>query len=294
MRSLSIIGAGRVGSALAISLPSDQFEVRNLIFRGGGHLDAVRPALNRGINVVAADEFEGGEEDILIFAVQDTNIRTAADWAAGNFDRVKCAFHTSGAHQSSLLDSLKINGAAVGSIHPLVSISDPTLGRDLFRGTYFCIEGENEAVITAKQIVEGLGGIPFAIDSAFKTLYHAAAVTACGHLVALLDTSFEMMNICGLEREEAKRILLPLVTSTIGNISRQETAKAMTGTFARADLETFSKHVAAINEHCSEEIMEIYLLLGERALQLAAEQGTSPDRVESMRSKVAFARSKLR
>jgi predicted short-subunit dehydrogenase-like oxidoreductase (DUF2520 family) len=257
-------------------------------------LDAVRPALNRGINVVAADEFEGGEEDILIFAVQDTNIRTAADWAAGNFDRVKCAFHTSGAHQSSLLDSLKINGAAVGSIHPLVSISDPTLGRDLFRGTYFCIEGENEAVITAKQIVEGLGGIPFAIDSAFKTLYHAAAVTACGHLVALLDTSFEMMNICGLEREEAKRILLPLVTSTIGNISRQETAKAMTGTFARADLETFSKHVAAINEHCSEEIMEIYLLLGERALQLAAEQGTSPDRVESMRSKVAFARSKLR
>jgi predicted short-subunit dehydrogenase-like oxidoreductase (DUF2520 family) len=294
MRSVSIIGAGRVGSALASSLPSDQVKVRNLVFRGVGHPEAVRLTLGENINIVSSAEFNGGDEEILIIAVQDANIRSAAEWASERFDRIKYAFHTSGANQSSLLESLKSNGASIGSIHPLVSISDPLSGSQIFRGTYFCLEGETDAVTTATEIVEGLGGIPFAIDSAFKTLYHAAAVTACGHLVALLDASFEMMKTCGLEPEEAKRILLPLVSSTISNLTRQETAKAMTGTFARADLETFSKHVAAINEHCSEEIMEIYLLLGERALQLAARQGTSPDRVESMRSKVAFARSKLR
>lgn len=294
MLSVSIIGAGRVGLALALSLPPDDYCVTHVVHRGRELLDEVAGLLPENANVQRPEEFSGGDADILIVAVQDALIAATADWAANSFNSVSYAYHTSGALQSGLLYALKNVGASLGSIHPLVSISEPALGKELFDGAYFCVEGEADAVETGRELVKGLGGIPFAIDTGFKTLYHAAAVTACGHLVALLDASFEMFETCGIEPDDAKRILMPLVSSTVGNLTRQDTASAMTGTFARADVETFSKHVTAINEMCSEEIMEIYLLLGERALKLAAEKGVNADRIESMRSRVAFARAKLR
>jgi predicted short-subunit dehydrogenase-like oxidoreductase (DUF2520 family) len=294
MRTVAIIGAGRVGMAMASSLPPGKYQVKYLIHRGRQFLDSSAADLPQHVHIESSERFNSGTADILLVATQDPNIHAAAEWAANTFSGVKYAFHTSGAHPSSLIEPLKNAGASIGSIHPLVSVSDPARAREPFNGSYFCIEGDDHAVEIAREIVESIRGIPFNIESGFKTLYHAAAVTACGHVVALLDAAFEMLQTCGLERDEARKILMPLVTSTIGNLSRQDAGHAMTGTFARADVETFSKHVAVINEHCSEEIMEIYLLLGERALELASKQGASPERIETMRSRVAYARAKLR
>ena len=42
-----------------------------------------------------------------------------------------------------------------------------------------------KAVEAAKKIVDALGGKSFSIETKYKTLYHASAVTACGHLVAV-------------------------------------------------------------------------------------------------------------
>ena len=103
-----------------------------------------------------------------------------------------------------------------------------------------------------------------------------------------------MMAKCGLSQEQSKEILLPLVLSTIQNISQQSTADALTGTFARANTETFTKHLTALNENVSDELLEIYLLLGERSLELAARQGASRERIETLRAKVAIAKSKLK
>ncbi|MEQ1645940.1 MAG: DUF2520 domain-containing protein [Pyrinomonadaceae bacterium] len=143
-------------------------------------------------------------------------------------------------------------------------------------------------------MVTDVGGRPFSIETKFKTLYHAAAVTACGHLVALFDASVEMMGKCGLSPEQSKEILMPLVLSTVSNLSEQDTAAALTGTFARADIETFTRHLTSLNENVSDELLEIYLLLGERSLELAARQGVSADRIDRLRTKVSIAKSKLK
>lgn len=143
-------------------------------------------------------------------------------------------------------------------------------------------------------IATDLGGRPFSIDTKFKTLYHAAAVTACGHLVALFDSAVEMMTKCGLSPEQAKDILMPLVMSTVQNLSEQSTSAALTGTFARADIETFTRHLTALNENVSDDLLETYLLLGERSLELAAKQGVSAERIDKLRAKVSIAKSKLK
>lgn len=274
MISVSIIGVGRVGGALALALPKDKYTVDNLIGR----------------------EETAGEisSDVVFITTQDSEIVAVAETLVGKLKPDTLVFHTSGSNPSSILDALKDAGCKTGSIHPLVSVSSPELGPERFRGAYFCVEGEPEAVALGKQIVADLGGKPFAIDTKFKTLYHASAVTACGHLVALFDAAVEMMTKVGLSDADAKEILLPLVTSTVQNLGEQTTAAALTGTFARADIETFTRHLGALNQYVSDDLLEIYLLLGERSLELAAKQGVSPERIDTLRTKVSIAKSKLK
>lgn len=274
MISVSIIGVGRVGGALAIALPKDKYTVENLIGR--------------------AETAAEISTDIVFITTQDSEIVAVAESLVGKLKPGTIVFHTSGSNPSSILDALKDTGCKTGSIHPLVSISSPELGPERFRGAYFCVEGVDEAVTLGKQIVADLGGNSFTIDTKFKTLYHASAVTACGHLVALFDAAVEMMTKVGLTDADAKEILLPLVTSTVQNLGEQSTAAALTGTFARADIETFTRHLNALNQYVSDDLLEIYLLLGERSLELAAKQGVSPERIDTLRTKVSIAKSKLK
>src|SRR5205085_5709383 len=143
---------------------------------------------------------------------RDNEIEKAAAELSEKVGRGSVVFHTSGSKSSTALDALRAVGCSVASMHPLVSVSDPSLGPERFAGAFFCVEGDPKAAALGQEIAIALGGRPFSIDTKFKTLYHAAAVTACGHLVALFDAAVEMMGKTGLSPEKAKEILLPLVS----------------------------------------------------------------------------------
>jgi predicted short-subunit dehydrogenase-like oxidoreductase (DUF2520 family) len=294
VQSVVIIGVGRVGGALALSLPSDKYRVTGLVSREWtDKVTTLAEKLPHARLLPPDDIADGLKADIVFFTTQDTELRDAiAEYRGWIADST--VFHTSGSTPSSILEPLRERGDRIGSLHPLVSISAPEFGPERFPGAYMCVEGDPEAVETGRQIVLDLGGKPFCIDTRHKTLYHAAAVTAAGHVVALFDAAIEMMGHCGLSPDQSTEILLPLVSSTVKNLGEQSTAAALTGTFARADAETFTRHLAALNAVGSDELLEIYLLLGERSLELAAKQGVSPERIEKMRSKVAVAKSKLK
>lgn len=287
MYSVSIVGVGRVGGALALSLPKNKYSVVELITRG-------KPVtFDHTARVSTLGEITETSPDVVFITTQDSEIKPASRVLAGKLKN-SVVFHTSGALSSVILSDLANTGCKVGSIHPLVSISRAEHGPERFRGAFFCVEGDTNAVALGKKIVADLGGCSFSIDTKFKTLYHASAVTACGHLVALFDAAVEMMTKCGLSESESRDILLPLVSSTVQNLEQQDTPAALTGTFARADAETFTRHLTALNEIADEDLLEIYLLLGERSLELAAKQGVSAERIETLRSKVAVAKSKLK
>ncbi|MFN0278428.1 MAG: Rossmann-like and DUF2520 domain-containing protein [Pyrinomonadaceae bacterium] len=291
MLTVSIIGIGRVGGALALALPKEHYSVENLIYRNDSQsADAIAQQLSNA-TVASLENTSTITSDIVFITTQDSEIAPAAKKLVGKLSGNQYVFHTSGALSSKVLEDL---GCKTGSIHPLVSVSSSEGRPEKFKGSYFCIEGQPEALDLAQEIVTSLGGIPFSVDTNFKTLYHAAAVTACGHLVALFDAAVEMMTKCGLSEDESKMILLPLVKSTVENIGEQTTADALTGTFARADVETFVEHLKVLNTTVSNELLETYLLLGERSLELAAKQGVSRDRVDTLRTKVSIAKSKLK
>lgn len=292
--TISIIGAGRLGGALAIALDRENFTIENLAARR--HETAVKVAelLKSNARIIASGDFSAVASDVILIAAQDSEIANVADCLRRTLKSEPHVFHTSGALSSAILDELKAVGCRVGSIHPLVSISDAVLGADKFRDAYFCVEGETAAQATAERIVGALGGKSFAVATEFKTLYHAAAVTACGHLVALIDAAIEMLTECGLNENDARRVLLPLIKSTVGNLETQTTAAALTGTFARADLTMLGRHLDVLRANVSPETLAIYLELGARSLVLAEKQGADQATLEKMERQILLAKMNLK
>lgn len=261
--------------------------VSHLVARDRGRVSAVAGAIDPAPEVLSPHEIASAAADIFLITVNDERIEDVA----GSIGRAadvegKIALHVSGSRSSSVLSALSDAGAHVGSMHPLVSISDPLTGSSRFRGVYFCVEGDPEAVSTARELAGSLGGVPFEIPTASKPLYHASAVVASGHFVALVDAALDALARCGLSGAEGRRVLMPLISSTVENLKTQEPAEALTGTFARADVETFEAHLAAIEEADLDEFRSVYLLLGLRSLKLAEEHGADPGDIANMRRQI--------
>ena len=293
MRTVSIIGVGRIGGALALALDKN-YRIENLISRKREKTEKIAEKLIAKPQILTINEAEKINSEIILICMRDSEIQNTAGKLAGKITNKPFVYHVSGSLSSEILGDLRKIGCVTGSIHPLVSVSDAFLGAQRFENVYFCVEGEASAVTLAEKIVKDLNGKPFSIETKYKTLYHAAAVTASGHLVAVIDTALEMLEKCGLENENAQRILLPLIKSTIENLETQTTAQALTGTFARADFLTFKKHLVDLEKNVSPLATEIYLLLGERSLQLAERQGADRENTNKIRKQILLAKKKLK
>jgi predicted short-subunit dehydrogenase-like oxidoreductase (DUF2520 family) len=181
--------------------------------------------------------------------------------SSGKIKTKSFVFHTSGALSSETLNELKKIGCRRVPFIRSFQSAMRRAARRVFAARFFASKAKTQPSVLPKKLSQRWVASRFRLKPNYKTLYHAAAVTACGHLVALLAASFEMIAKCGLGDEQAKRILLPLIKSTIENLEQQTPAAALTGTFARADTETFVRHLETLEKNVSPEILELYLLL---------------------------------
>jgi predicted short-subunit dehydrogenase-like oxidoreductase (DUF2520 family) len=271
--TLSIIGAGRMGGALALSLADKGYRIEALVARRVNHARRVSRLLEPGPIALSVSQLAAlPPSQIILISTPDDVIAPVAQQLANlhmkhQGDRV--VLHTSGALSSTTLAPLAKVGFKTGSLHPLVSISDSKVDGDTFRGVFFCVEGDRRAVQAGHEIVRALGGRAFSIEPESKALYHAAAVMASGNLTALFDIAIEMLKECGLSGRNARQVLLPLVQSAVTNLASMEPAQALTGTFARGDVATVRRHLSTLQEHSLAEALAAYVLLGQRSLTLA-------------------------
>jgi predicted short-subunit dehydrogenase-like oxidoreductase (DUF2520 family) len=292
--TVSIIGAGRLGTALAIALASHGYTIEAVVNRSLRHARRAAALVGARTLALASTRLEElPSSDILFITTPDDIIAaTAARLAAivGNRERLgmkgvwkgksnlqRVALHASGALSSDALQSLSDVGFATGSMHPLVSVSDSIDGAESLCSAFFCLEGSPRAVMVARQMVRTFGAESFSIDARDKALYHAAAVMASGHMTALFDICVEMLARCGLKRMRARSVLLPLLRSTLANLYTSDAAHALTGTFARADTATVKRHLAALRSQGMPDALAAYVLLGKRSLQLAKAAGVRPE-----------------
>lgn len=277
--TVSIIGAGRLGTAIAIALAESGYRILSLVGRRRQRVRKAAALLDVPCEVLVAKELgKHIPAELVIIAVPDDQIAEVANNLVSVEIPTRDAFtvlHTSGALSSSIFDSLGEMGWSTGSLHPLVSVSDPRVGAQAFRKSFWCIEGDSRARRLMQCLVRDIGGSSFSIDSNAKPLYHAAAVMSSGNVVALFDVALEMLEKCGLSRSQAQKVLLPLLESTIANLNRFPPERAMTGPFSRGDLATVKLHMSALSNSDLHEALELYRLLGKQALKLVEDNLSS-------------------
>jgi len=268
--SVSLIGPGRLGIALAMALKSAGYQIVSLVGRNRQKLRKTAKLLDVSCQLLVAKELEKGRlGDLIIISVPDDQIVTVA----GDLARIKgkghpTVLHTSGALSSKVFASLAANGWHTGSIHPLASVSDPAGGVEALRRAYWCVEGDAVGIRVAKQVVRDLGARSFSLKSEDKPLYHAAAVMTSGNATALFDVALEMLERCGISRRSGQKMLAPLLASNTLNLSRSAPEDALTGTFARGDLATVRMHLSALKGKDLDEALQLYRLLGKRSIEL--------------------------
>jgi predicted short-subunit dehydrogenase-like oxidoreductase (DUF2520 family) len=232
-RTLTIVGAGRVGSALATALRASSAEINGPVRRG---------------QRVAGD--------IVLLAVPDREIEAAMTAAPAN----ALLGHTAGA---LTLDVFA--GREAFSFHPLMTVTD---GHANFAGASAAIAGTSPAALTvAREIATRLMMEPIEIREADRAAYHAAASIAANFLVTLESMAAEVGASAGLER----RHLLPLARAALENWGLLG-ARALTGPIVRGDHDTFHRQRAAVAS-ISPELLPLWDALasatGRRAQQVS-------------------------
>ncbi len=279
---LAVVGAGRVGSALAILLKRKGYSIVGVASKS---IDsAARVAAEVGA-VASTQPWEvTPAAEIIFITTPDREIARVAEKIAarGGFRGGQVVFHTSGAHSADEVGAARRFGALAASLHPLQSFADLKAAVENLPGSYFALEGDKGALSLAEQIVSDLGGKSFYIDAADKPLYHAAACIACNYLVSLLHLSYALYARFGLSQREAMEALRPLVEGTLKNVQRAGPVGALTGPISRGDGPTVRDHLRVLREVGEREI-DVYKALGAYTVGIALEKGTlSPAGAEEL------------
>ncbi len=182
---------------------------------------------------------------------------------------LKTAIHLSGALPASALSSLSKIGAGLASMHPAASFSGGDDDLRNFEGAAAALEGDPDAVQTARLIAETLRMNAFVIEAEKKPLYHAACVLASNASVALADAALRAALASGVPSEIAFRLAGSLMKTTAARIcGGVSPALALSGPFARGELLVIEKELSALREAAPEEA-EVYRMLGLRLLELS-------------------------
>lgn len=245
-RTLSIVGAGRVGRTLGMRLHKLGWRIAAVVTRSKRTSSAAARAIGAGTphagltpHIVLADVILVTTPDGALADVASSLARTGPENLRG-----KVVLHTSGALDRSVLAPLARRGASTGSLHPMQTFSGRGLPR--LKGVIFSVEGDQAARRVAKQIARELGGVPVVIRGKSKPAYHAAGTIVAGHALGLVESAAQMLMRIGFSRRRAAQALLPLIRQMLDNYERLGPRAAWTGPLSRGDYATVKKHMAAL------------------------------------------------
>jgi len=268
--AIAIVGSGNLANALAVALNHAGYGIDSIIARDARSSVARARKLAKNVGSHADSILRAPiSADIVWLCVPDSEISGVARLLAKDCEgkganwKGKIALHSSGALSSDELASLRRRGAAVASVHPLMTFVKGS-GASL-AGVSFAIEGDVAAVRRARQIVNDLGGEPFPIRKQDKVAYHAWGTFASPLLTALLATSERVAAAARVPTKAARQRMLPMVAQTIANYAAAGATSAFSGPIVRGDVEVVRRHLLALRG--IPEAREVYVALARAAVK---------------------------
>ncbi|MEQ1536451.1 MAG: DUF2520 domain-containing protein [Burkholderiaceae bacterium] len=280
MKTLNIIGAGRVGRSLAhLWHKQGVFAVQDVLTRSQASADAAVQFIGAGRAVTQLSDMCAA--DVWMLAVPDGQIKNIAlelsnevknSALAGVFIASNAIiFHCSGALSSAELQPLKSitnQGLQIASAHCILSFSKPSSAVAQFAGTPCALEGDAAATQALQLVFEAIGANCFDLAAKDKVLYHAAAVFATNFLPVLQVVAADLWQSTGMPKDLIAPLNASLLQKAVQNIAAQGAAKALTGPAARGDTELVALQGAAVAEW-NDQAGRAYAALSQLASRIA-------------------------
>jgi predicted short-subunit dehydrogenase-like oxidoreductase (DUF2520 family) len=211
--SIAVVGAGRLGSALAAGLRDAGARVTGPLGRGA----------------------DGAGHAAVLLCVPDADIAAAARPIITG----PLVGHCSGATGLGVLA-----GHEAFSLHPLMTVPAGA-PPGVLRGAGCAVDGSTARALAAAEGLAGaLGMRATRVRDEDRAAYHAAASIASNFLVTLEGAAERLAATAGVDRA----LLAPLVRAAVENWAARGAAGALTGPIARGDEETVERQRAAVAE----------------------------------------------
>ena len=278
MPGLNIVGAGNLGKTLGkLWQQSGFFTITSVCNRSLASAEEACQFIGAG--KPTAGILAMPDTDCWLIATPDREIASVTHALAerlgitGEGKGATVVFHCSGALSSESLAACK--PAAIASAHPVHSFADPAQSIDTLAGSSVAIEGSDSAVDLLHRAFTAIGCEPLALAMENKTLYHAGSVFACNYLTVLMDLSLRSFAAAGIEREQALKLLRPIVLQTAENNMQLGPEESLTGPIARGDTDTVHTQLQALQQ-ADAQLAQHYRQLGRACVELA-QRGNLPE-----------------
>ena len=261
--TIAIIGAGNLGAVLASRLDAAGYRVREIVSRSPRKTSKARKVGRQVRARVTIYTRPDLSSDVIWLSVPDRAIAGCANSLAASTDwRGKIVFHSSGALTSGELAPLRRAGAAVASVHPLMTFVPGVVPQ--LKGIPFAVEGDRAATSVARRVVADLGGDVFTVKKSDKVAYHAWGAFISPLVVALLTSAEEVAKHAGISSTAARKRMLPILQQTLANFATSGPAGAFSGPLIRGDAATVQQHLGLLQQLPAAR--QVYISLARSAL----------------------------
>jgi len=269
MMKLGFIGAGTVGTALALRLSSNGYPVVAVSSRSRASAENLAQAISNCRAAGRNQEVARAAELVFITTPDDaiSAVASSVEWHPG-----QSVVHCSGADSTESLEAARKLGAHVGVFHPLQTFASAEQALENMPGSTFALEAEEPLLGTLKHMATALQGRWIELRAGDKVLYHAAAVMACNYLVTLVKLATDLWRTFNIPAQPATQALLPLIRGTIHNIETVGLPQCLTGPIARGDSGTIRKHLDALGK-TAPAVLPVYRELGLETIPVALAKG---------------------
>jgi predicted short-subunit dehydrogenase-like oxidoreductase (DUF2520 family) len=244
---ITVIGAGRVGSAIAKALFNSNYTIQSII---SSSIEDAK-SLASATNAIYSNQYSISDDtDIVIIAVPDSNISSVADQLDIRGETV--VVHTAGSVGFDIFPEMATYGKGV--LYPLQTFTK-SREFDLTNIPIF-IEGDSDQALSAiREVANSLSERVMVVGLEKRRRMHLAAVFVSNFVNYLLSTGYELAS----EAELDFHLLEPLVKETIDKAFEIGPLISQTGPAVRNDSCTIEKHRDLLSYH--PELRKIYNLL---------------------------------
>jgi predicted short-subunit dehydrogenase-like oxidoreductase (DUF2520 family) len=269
MMKIGFIGAGTVGTALAILLSQKGYEFVGASRKHPGAVGKTGGAVSN-LHLLESNQAVADAAELVFITTPDDvigNIAREVKWKPG-----QSVIHCSGADSTDILEPARKAGAMVGCFHPLQTLASIRQAIENIPGSTFALEAEEPLLTTLKDIATALRGRWIILKASDKAAYHAAAVFASNYLVTLVKMSADLWQTFAVPTDQATKALLPLIRGTLNNIENIGIPQCLTGPVARGDSGTINKHIKTLSARAP-ALLSTYKELGRQTIPIALGKG---------------------